>query len=93
MDIASETGKDEMPSTTDMRRDTQLVHRGHIVDLEHSKFGKVPIERWSFKLPRTPGGPTRVSPILGRDNAYVLENFLGYSKDHVKELTSNGVMR
>ncbi|HLI79177.1 MAG TPA: CoA transferase [Candidatus Binataceae bacterium] len=83
----------KVASSTDMLTDPQLVHRGHIVELEHSKFGKVPIERWPFKLSRTPGGPTRVSPTLGRDNAYVLENFLGYDKDRVRELLDNGIMR
>jgi crotonobetainyl-CoA:carnitine CoA-transferase CaiB-like acyl-CoA transferase len=52
--------------------DPQLLQREHIVELEHPKFGKVPVERWPFRFSRTPGGPARVSPTLGQDNAYVL---------------------
>ena len=83
----------KVASSTDMLVDPQLLHREHIVELAHPKFGKVPVERWPFRFSRTPGGPARVSPTLGRDNAYVLENFLGYSKERVSELLDNGVMR
>jgi crotonobetainyl-CoA:carnitine CoA-transferase CaiB-like acyl-CoA transferase len=83
----------KVASSTDMLFDPQLLHREHIVELEHPKFGKVPVERWPFRFSRTPGGPARVSPTLGRDNAYVLENFLGYSNDRVRELLDTSVMR
>jgi formyl-CoA transferase len=62
----------KVASSTDMLFDPQLLQREHIVELEHPKFGKVPVERWPFRFSRTPGGPARVSPTLGQDNAYVL---------------------
>ena len=83
----------KVASSTDMLIDPQLVHRGHIAELEHPTFGTVPVERWSFKLSRTPGGPRRTAPTLGRDNAYVLETILGYSKDRVKELIAGELLR
>jgi crotonobetainyl-CoA:carnitine CoA-transferase CaiB-like acyl-CoA transferase len=82
----------KVQSSTDMLMDPQLVHRQHIVELAHPKFGTVPVERWPFRFSRTPGGPERVSPTLGRDNAYVLENFLGYSAEKVRALRENGVL-
>jgi len=83
----------KVATSTDMLGDPQLVHRGHLVELEHPRFGKVPVESWPFRFSRTPGGPERISPSLGRDNAYVLENLLGYKQDRVAELATNGVMR
>ena len=82
----------KVASSADMLIDPQLVHRDHIVELEHPKFGRVPVERWPFRLSRTSGGPVRSSPTLGRDNSYVLETILGYSKDRVQELIDNGVL-
>jgi crotonobetainyl-CoA:carnitine CoA-transferase CaiB-like acyl-CoA transferase len=75
-----------------MSRDPQLLHRKHFVELEHPKFGKIPVERWAFKLSRTPGGPERSSPILGQHNSYVLETFLGYDAERVKALAASGVL-
>jgi crotonobetainyl-CoA:carnitine CoA-transferase CaiB-like acyl-CoA transferase len=83
----------KVASSTDMLIDPQLVHREHIAELEHPTFGKVPVERWAFKLSRTPGGPRRTAPTLGCDNAYVLETILGYSKDRVKELIAGEILR
>jgi crotonobetainyl-CoA:carnitine CoA-transferase CaiB-like acyl-CoA transferase len=83
----------KVATSTDMLIDPQLVHRGHIAELEHPKFGTVPVERWAFKLSRTPGGPRRTAPTLGRDNEYVLETILGYSKSRVQELMNSGILR
>jgi crotonobetainyl-CoA:carnitine CoA-transferase CaiB-like acyl-CoA transferase len=83
----------KVASSTDMLIDPQLVHREHIVEVEHPKFDKVPVERWAFKLSRTPGGPRRTAPTLGCDNAYVLETILGYSKDRVRELIAGEILR
>lgn len=82
----------KVASSMDMAGDPQLAHRGYIAQLEHPIFGKVPVERWPFKLSRTPGGPVRSSPTLGRDNSYVLETILGYSKDRVRQLIDAGAL-
>jgi crotonobetainyl-CoA:carnitine CoA-transferase CaiB-like acyl-CoA transferase len=83
----------KVASSADMVRDPQLLHREHIVELEHPKFGEIPVERWPFRLSRTPGGPARTAPILGSDNSYVLETLLGYSKDRVQELMNSGILK
>jgi crotonobetainyl-CoA:carnitine CoA-transferase CaiB-like acyl-CoA transferase len=83
----------KVASSADMFIDPQLAHRGHFVELEHPKFSKVTVERWPFKLSRTPGGPRRHSPTLGSDNAYVLETLLGYSADEVRALAEMDVFK
>jgi len=83
----------KVATSLDMHIDPQLLHRGHIAELDHPRFGKIPVERWSFKLSRTPGGPRRTSPTLGQDNAYVLETILGYGKDRVRELMTGDLLR
>jgi crotonobetainyl-CoA:carnitine CoA-transferase CaiB-like acyl-CoA transferase len=83
----------KVASSVDMMADPQLLHREHIAEVEHPTFGKVPVERWPFKLSRTPGGPARTSPTLGGDNSYVLETLLGYSKDRIREVLNSGVLK
>jgi crotonobetainyl-CoA:carnitine CoA-transferase CaiB-like acyl-CoA transferase len=82
----------KVASSADMYKDPQLVFREHFVEVEYPNFGKLPVERWPFRLSRTPGGPRRPSPTLGRDNAYVLESLLGYSVVWIRELTEDGVL-
>src|SRR5262249_47194053 len=82
----------KVASSADMFADPQLAHRSHFVEVEHAKFGKVTVERWPFKLSRTPGGPRRPSPTLGCDNSYVLETLLGYSAEQVRGLLDQGVL-
>jgi benzylsuccinate CoA-transferase BbsF subunit len=82
----------KVASSADMFADPQLSHRGHFVEVEHAKFGKVAVEGWPFKLSRTPGGPRRSSPILGCDNSYVLETLLGYTVDRVRGLLEQGIL-
>jgi crotonobetainyl-CoA:carnitine CoA-transferase CaiB-like acyl-CoA transferase len=82
----------KVASSADMFADPQLAHRGHFVEVEHARFGKVPVEGWPFKLSRTPGGPRRPSPTLGCDNSYVLETLLGYGADQVQGLLEQAVL-
>jgi benzylsuccinate CoA-transferase BbsF subunit len=82
----------KVASSADMFVDPQLAHRGHFVEVEHAKFGRVAVEGWPFKLSRTPGGPRRPSPTLGCDNSYVLETLLGYSADQVRGLLEQDVL-
>lgn len=82
----------KVASSAAMSSDLQLAHRNHFVEVEHPSLGKIPLERWPFRLSRTPGGPERAAPTLGRDNSYVLENFLGYTAERVKALGDSGVL-
>jgi crotonobetainyl-CoA:carnitine CoA-transferase CaiB-like acyl-CoA transferase len=77
----------------DMYGDPQLVYRGHFVEVEHPRVGKVPVEVSAYIMSRTPGRVERGAPTLGRDNAYVLEKVLGYSPERIAALDARGVLK
>jgi crotonobetainyl-CoA:carnitine CoA-transferase CaiB-like acyl-CoA transferase len=76
-----------------MERDPQLAWRKHFIEVDHPTLGKVPVERFSYILSRTPGRIARSSPTLGGDTAYVLENMLGYSQARAEQLVALGVLQ
>ena len=49
-----------------------LAARGYLVALEHPELGPFRDLGAPFKLPDSPGGPTRAAPLLGQHNAEVL---------------------
>jgi benzylsuccinate CoA-transferase BbsF subunit len=77
----------------DLYRDSQLVHRGHFVALEHPIHGITTVEGSRFTLSRTPARIERAAPTLGGDNRYVLETILGYSSECIAELESQRVLQ
>jgi crotonobetainyl-CoA:carnitine CoA-transferase CaiB-like acyl-CoA transferase len=80
-------------SGDDMYNDPQLAHRGHFVEVEHPRVGKVPVEASAYIMSRTPGRVERGAPTLGRDNAYILEKVLGYSPERIAALGALGVLK
>jgi crotonobetainyl-CoA:carnitine CoA-transferase CaiB-like acyl-CoA transferase len=83
----------KVATSEDMECDPQLAWRNHFIEVDHPTLGKVPVERFSYILSRTPGRITRSSPTLGGDTAYVLENMLGYSQARVEQLVALGVLQ
>jgi crotonobetainyl-CoA:carnitine CoA-transferase CaiB-like acyl-CoA transferase len=77
----------------DLQRDPQLLWRRHFVEVDHPIHGKVPVERSSYILSRTPDSIARSSPTLGGDTSYVLENILGYSRARIEDLTARSILR
>lgn len=80
-------------SGLDMVEDPQLVARGHFVSLAHPTMGVSTVETTRYRLSETPGGPVRSGPTTGRDNAYVLREFIGYSEEEIASLQDAGVLR
>jgi benzylsuccinate CoA-transferase BbsF subunit len=83
----------KVATSEDMERDPQLAWRKHFIEVDHPTLGKVPVERFSYILSRTPGRIARSSPTLGGDTAYVLENMLGYSQARAEQLVALGVLQ
>jgi crotonobetainyl-CoA:carnitine CoA-transferase CaiB-like acyl-CoA transferase len=77
----------------DLQHDPQLQWRRHIVEVDHPTLGKVPVERSSYILSRTPDRILRSSPVLGGDTSYVLENILRYSRSRIEDLAARGILR
>jgi benzylsuccinate CoA-transferase BbsF subunit len=49
-----------------------LAERGYLVRLEHAALGRFRTLGAPFKLPESPGGPTRAAPLLGEHDAELL---------------------
>ncbi len=49
-----------------------LAERGYLVALEHAELGRFRDLGAPFKLPDSPGGPSRAAPLLGQHDAEVL---------------------
>jgi crotonobetainyl-CoA:carnitine CoA-transferase CaiB-like acyl-CoA transferase len=69
-----------------------LAARDYLVDIEHAALGRVRTLGAPFKLPASPGGPSRPAPLLGEHTDAVLRERLGLSASTVAELRASGVV-
>jgi len=76
-------------------RDPRVVARGETVRLEHPKYGAVD-EVYGMGIPikfsGAAAGFDQPAPALGEHNEAVYGGILGYSKEHLARLKSNGVI-
>lgn len=77
----------------DMVEDPQLRARGHFVGVAHPLMGVSTVETTRYRLSETPGAPRRCGPTPGRDNEFVLREFLGYGDEEIASLEEAGVLR
>jgi crotonobetainyl-CoA:carnitine CoA-transferase CaiB-like acyl-CoA transferase len=69
-----------------------LAAREYLVELEHPVLGRVRDLGAPFKLPASPGGPTRAAPLLGQHNADVYGERLGLDAGALADLHRDGVI-
>jgi crotonobetainyl-CoA:carnitine CoA-transferase CaiB-like acyl-CoA transferase len=86
--IAAHTALD-MPG---LFADPQLRHRGHFIEIAHDVFPTTTIESSRLSLSRSPARVPERALSLGRDNARVLSELLGYSDEHIADLDEHGVL-
>jgi crotonobetainyl-CoA:carnitine CoA-transferase CaiB-like acyl-CoA transferase len=70
-----------------------LKAREYLVDIEHPVLGKVRDLGPPFKLPASPGGPTRPPPLLGQHTEEVLAEWLDLDAVATARLRSEKVVR
>jgi len=70
----------------------QVVARRMMVEVEHSRIGRLKLPDTPVKLSRTPGGIKGPSPALGQDTYEVLSSLLGLSAEEMAELAAAGVI-
>ena len=76
----------------DLFKDPQLAHREHFAVLDHPEIGPYHIATSCFRLSECSNKPTSPAPLLGEHNEFVLEQFLGMSKDEIADLVAEGVL-
>jgi len=79
-------------TSADVFADDQLMHRGHIIDVEHPRLGVVPIETSRMRFSRTPAVIGAPAPEIGQHNDHVLREILGMSNDEITELVIDEVL-
>jgi len=72
--------------------DPQVSHRGTMIEVEHSKAGKVRMPGFPLKMEKTPGVIRMPAPLLGEHTAQVLKELLGYSDEKIEELRKSGTV-
>ena len=72
--------------------DPQVKHRGIMIEVEHSKAGKVRMPGFPLKMEKTPGVIKMPAPLLGEHTAQVLKELLGYSDEKIDELRKSGTI-
>jgi crotonobetainyl-CoA:carnitine CoA-transferase CaiB-like acyl-CoA transferase len=68
-----------------------VLANDYIVDVEHPKFGRIPVVGVPFGLSETPGRPGSSAPEFGQHTEEVLTELLGYSWEQVGELRARKV--
>lgn len=76
----------------DLLDDPQLLHRGYLVELEHTVMGRVRYQGPEATLSVTPMRLSKAAPALGEDTRAVLGGLLGYSSAEIDELVASGAV-
>jgi crotonobetainyl-CoA:carnitine CoA-transferase CaiB-like acyl-CoA transferase len=79
-------------SPEDYVSDPQLLARGQFVRLPHPRMGETVFEAARYALSDTPAQYDRCAPQFGRDNDYVLREFLGWPPERIAILKQSGTL-
>jgi len=82
-----------MYTPADMLADPQFKARQSLIEIDHPKWGKLPMQNAFPKLSGTPGGVRRPAPALpGQDNLAVYGADLGLSESELASLQQRGII-
>lgn len=76
-------------SIGEMLVDPQVLARDMVVDVEHSRLGRMKTLGPPVKFSATPGGVRHGAPLLGQHTREVLKEY-GYSEAEIKQLVAHG---
>jgi len=72
--------------------DPHIAHRKMLVEIDQPIVGKMRVCASPLKLSETPGEVYAPAPMLGEHSAQVLHEVLGYSREKIAQLQSEGVI-
>jgi len=75
----------------DVVANPQFRHRNQIIEIDHPKAGRIPMQGIMVKLSDTPGDIRHASPTLGQHTAEILRDWLTVSPADVEALRDRGV--
>ncbi|HEX7811522.1 MAG TPA: CoA transferase [Burkholderiales bacterium] len=69
-----------------------LAHRGQILNMDHPKAGRVPMQGFSVRFGESPMQLRHPPPMLGEHSAAVLEEWLEMTPDQLAQLRASGAV-
>jgi crotonobetainyl-CoA:carnitine CoA-transferase CaiB-like acyl-CoA transferase len=96
MEIYDVAGKMRVPfapilSTKELLESPQLKSREFFVEIDHPETGRLTYPGAPFKMSETPWQTGR-APLLGEDNEEIYCGRLGYSREDLMRLRSQGII-
>ncbi len=81
-----------VPTFSQVASDPQLASRDMQVEVEQLISGRLKVPGSVFKMSETPGDATQPAPFLGQHDVEVYSGLLGYDKERIDRLQSEGVI-
>jgi len=82
----------KVASVAEIVEHAHLAHRGQILEMDHPKAGKVPMQGFSVQFGESPMQLRRPSPMLGEHSAAVLEEWLAMTPEQIAGLQASGAV-
>jgi benzylsuccinate CoA-transferase BbsF subunit len=79
-------------SSADFCSDPQLIHRRHLVPVDHPRHGQVGVEGPRYLLSATPGAVRSHAPLFNEHTELVLRDILGYDDDRITILRAADIL-
>jgi crotonobetainyl-CoA:carnitine CoA-transferase CaiB-like acyl-CoA transferase len=82
----------KVASVSEIVDHAHLAHRGQILNMDHPRAGKVPMQGFSIQFGESPMQLRHPPPMLGEHSAAVLEDWLAMTPEQVAELRAAGAV-
>jgi len=79
-------------NSPELRRDPQLNHLGHFIEVPHHEGGTTAVEAARIQMSRSEPVVETSAPTFNRDMMFVLNDLLGYDDDKLGELLVSGAL-
>ncbi|WP_250470036.1 CoA transferase [Caballeronia sp. GAFFF2] len=89
---AVEVSSSKVATVADVVASPYMREAGHVTTVHHPKAGDVPMQGLPIRLSATPASIRKSAPLLGEDNASVLDEWLGLSDTDVAALRQDGLI-
>lgn len=77
---------------TDLIDNPHLAHRGQILEMQHPKAGKVPMQGFAVHFGESPMRLQHPPPLLGQHSEEVLQEWLALQPEAISALRENGIV-
>jgi crotonobetainyl-CoA:carnitine CoA-transferase CaiB-like acyl-CoA transferase len=82
----------KVASVSEIVDHAHLAHRGQILNMDHPKAGRVPMQGFSVRFGESPMQLRHPPPMLGEHSAAVLEEWLEMTPDQLAQLRASGAV-